>query len=56
MNLATLRKTVVKGAGLKFIGLKLDLQKLLNCRVDLVSDKSLNRYISDKILQEAIEL
>mgnify|MGYP001592964269 CR=1 FL=1 len=48
--------TVMKGSGLKFIGLQLQLQELLKCKVDLVSDKGLNKYIAESILQEAISL
>jgi predicted nucleotidyltransferase len=48
--------TVMKGSGLKFVGLQLQLEELLHCKVDLVSDKGLNRHLADKILQEAVDL
>ena len=48
--------TVMKGSGLKFVGLQLQLQELLKCKVDLVSDKGLNKYIADSIIREAIDL
>jgi uncharacterized protein len=37
-------------------GLLLDLQDLLDCKVDVVTEKALYWYIRDKVLQEAISL
>ena len=37
-------------------GLKWRLEELLNCKVDVVSDTSLNPMIKESILQEAIIL
>ena len=37
-------------------GLQMDLQKLLGCKVDLVTEKGLHWYLKDKILKEAKEL
>jgi predicted nucleotidyltransferase len=37
-------------------GLLLDLQDLLGCEVDVVTEKSLHWYIRDTVLQEAIPL
>ncbi len=34
-------------------GLSLDLQQLLGCKVDVLTEKSLHWYIRDKILKEA---
>jgi predicted nucleotidyltransferase len=34
-------------------GLQIDLQNLLGCKVDLVTEKGLHWYLKDKILQEA---
>jgi len=34
-------------------GLLMDLQKLLNCKVDLVTEKGLHWYIREKVLKEA---
>ena len=34
-------------------GLQMDLQDLLGCKVDLVTEKDLHWYLKDKILQEA---
>ena len=34
-------------------GLKMDLQKLLGCKVDLVTENGLHWYLKEKILQEA---
>jgi predicted nucleotidyltransferase len=38
--------------GLKFIQMKLDLERLLNQKVDLVSSKGLSPYMSQKIDNE----
>ena len=37
-------------------GLALDLQDLLGCSVDVVTEKGLKQRIRDRVLQEAIEL
>jgi predicted nucleotidyltransferase len=37
-------------------GLMLDLEKLLNRKVDVVSENSLHYFLKDRILQEAISL
>ena len=37
-------------------GLLMDLQNLLGCKVDLVTEKGLRRRIRERVLQEAIEL
>jgi predicted nucleotidyltransferase len=37
-------------------GLLLDLQDLLDCKVDVVTEKALHWYIRDKVLQEAVPL
>lgn len=34
-------------------GLKMELQDLLGCKVDLVTEKGLHWYLKDKILKEA---
>jgi predicted nucleotidyltransferase len=38
--------------GLKFIQMKLDLEKMLNQKVDLVSSKGLSPYMTQKIDSE----
>ena len=37
-------------------GLQFELQKLLGCRVDVVTEKGLHWFIRDRILQEAVAL
>jgi predicted nucleotidyltransferase len=37
-------------------GLLLDLQDLLGCKVDVVTERSLHWYIRDRVLQEAVPL
>jgi len=37
-------------------GLLMDLQDLLGCRVDVVSERGLRRRIRDRVLQEAVAL
>lgn len=37
-------------------GLLMDLQNLLNCRVDLVTPQDIHWYIRDQILSEAVPL
>jgi predicted nucleotidyltransferase len=38
------------------VGMMDDLSELLGCHVDVVSDRSLNKYLSSKILNEAVIL
>jgi len=38
------------------IGLQQDIQQILKRRVDVLTDKSINRYLQAQILQEAISL
>ena len=45
------------GRGLMDLGhLVMDLQDLLQCKVDVASEKGLHWYIRDKVLQEAVQL
>lgn len=37
-------------------GLLMDLQEVLGCKVDVVTEKSLHWYIRDKVLKEAVRL
>jgi predicted nucleotidyltransferase len=37
-------------------GLLMDLQDLLTARVDIVTEKGLNKHIRDKVLKEAVTL
>ncbi|OPY54080.1 MAG: hypothetical protein A4E48_00436 [Methanosaeta sp. PtaU1.Bin060] len=37
-------------------GLLADLEELLGCRVDVVTDAGLHRYIREKVLKEAVSL
>ena len=37
-------------------GLLMDLQDLLDCRVDLVTEAGLHWYIKDRVLKEAVPL
>ncbi len=37
-------------------GLLMDLQKLLGCQVDLVTEKGLRRRLRERVLREAIKL
>jgi predicted nucleotidyltransferase len=41
---------------LEYIALKIDLENLLNCRVDLAEPDTLHEQIRERILQEAIPL
>ena len=41
---------------LDLIAIKQDLEDLLGCKVDVVTDSSLSPYIKDDILKEAISL
>ncbi|MCK4827070.1 nucleotidyltransferase family protein [bacterium] len=46
-----------KGADLlDQVGLKLDLEKLLSKNVDVVTPKSLSKYIKKKVIKEAVYL
>ncbi|NEQ23459.1 MAG: nucleotidyltransferase family protein [Microcoleus sp. SIO2G3] len=37
-------------------GLLMDLQELLNCKVDIVTEKGLRKRIRERVLKEAISL
>lgn len=37
-------------------GLLADLEELLGCRVDIVTEKGLHWYIRDRVLKEAVQL
>jgi predicted nucleotidyltransferase len=37
-------------------GFHLDLEELLNCKIDVIPDNSIHWSIKDKILSEAVEL
>ncbi|ACK66958.1 DNA polymerase beta domain protein region [Rippkaea orientalis PCC 8801] len=37
-------------------GLLVDLEELLGCKVDVVTEKSLNHLIKERVLKEAIKL
>jgi hypothetical protein len=37
-------------------GLLMDLQELLNCKVDIVTEKGLRERIRERVLKEAISL
>ncbi len=37
-------------------GLLMDLQDLLGCKVDVVTEKGLHWYIRDQVLKEAVQL
>jgi uncharacterized protein len=41
---------------LDLIGLNQELEDLLGCKVDVVSDRGLDRYIKDEVLAEAVSL
>jgi predicted nucleotidyltransferase len=41
---------------LDLVGLKLDLEELLGCKVDVVTEGSLSPYLRDRILREAKSL
>lgn len=38
------------------IGLKYDLEDLLGCKVDVVTEKALHTYIREKVLKQAVTL
>lgn len=48
--------TVAPGISWEFAGFKLEMETLLNTRVDIVSDRGLNAYMREHVLQEAIPL
>jgi hypothetical protein len=37
-------------------GLKLDLEELLGCKVDVLTEKALHWYIRERVLKEAVPL
>jgi predicted nucleotidyltransferase len=37
-------------------GLQYDLQEILGCRVDVVTEKGLHWYIRDRVLKEAVSI
>lgn len=37
-------------------GLVLDLEEVLGCRVEVVTEKGLNPYVKDRVLHEAVPL
>ena len=37
-------------------GLVLDLEEILGCKVEVVTEKGLNRYLKERVLQEALPL
>ncbi len=43
-------------SALELGGLLMDLQDLLGCQVDIVTEKGLNQHIKDQVLQEAVDL
>ncbi|MGH7885689.1 MAG: nucleotidyltransferase family protein, partial [Thermodesulfobacteriota bacterium] len=43
-----------KPVGLEFIDMKIDLQKILNRKVDLVTEKALSKYVKPFIDKEKI--
>ena len=45
-----------KHIGLGFVGMQQDLEELLHCKVDLVTDKSLSPHIRPIIEQEKLEV
>jgi predicted nucleotidyltransferase len=38
------------------VGLKQELEELLGCPVDVVSDRAVNRHIRDRVFQDAVPL
>lgn len=42
--------------GIEFFGMKADLEKLLNIKIDVVTDTTLHPRIRERILNEAIAL
>lgn len=41
---------------LDLVGLWQDLEELLNCKVDMISDGEISPYLHDRILSEAVPL
>jgi len=41
---------------LDIVGLKQDVEDLLHCSVDVVTDRALSPYIRDRVLEEAVPL
>lgn len=37
-------------------GLLMDLQDLLGCKVDIVTERGLNKHLKDQVLKEAVNL
>ena len=37
-------------------GLVLELEEILGCKVEVVTEKGLNPYLKDRVLQEAVPL
>ena len=44
------------GAGWGYFGFRPEMEDLLGCKVDVVSDAAINPYIRENILKEAIPL
>ncbi|MGB8170537.1 MAG: nucleotidyltransferase family protein [Chthoniobacteraceae bacterium] len=38
------------------VGFKQELETLLGCRVDIVSDRAINRHIRERVLHDAVPL
>jgi len=49
-------KMLNKALGLPADSLILDLEDILNRRVEVVTEQGLNRYIRDRVLREAVPL
>ena len=45
-----------KGMGLRFIGLKLDLEKKIGKKVDLLTYKSISPYLKEQILGDEVKI
>ncbi len=45
-----------KGMGLRFVGLKLDLEKKLKKKVDLLTYKSISPYLKERILGDEVRI
>lgn len=45
-----------KGMGLRFIGLKLDLEKKIGKKVDLLTYKSISPYLKEQILGDEVRI
>lgn len=48
--------TAPENIGFRFYGIAADLEELLGCPVDIVSDKYINPLIADQVLKEAVPL